>query len=292
MSATSSDGHAGTGGSGGPGDRPEDAISTRQIDTAGDARSYEVALPEKLDRDFWAKVADGRWERETYRLFDARLGPGRRLVDIGAWIGPTVLHAAALGAEVTAFEPDPVALGKLRRNLGLNRTLAERVELVGAALDPAGGDADGFVTLASEELGNSMSGQTREAAETARVPALSPVDAGLDALIAGADLVKLDIEGGEFALLPALAAMLRQHRPVLQLSLHAVFLPETMPAERRRALQEAALDAVSFYPVVYRAERGAWHRLENPWDSLRAEIAGDGLTVTLALADAPLSITD
>ena len=54
---------------------------------------------------------------------------------------------------------------------------------------------------------------------------------------------KMDIEGAEFSVLPALVPWLREHRPVLYLSTHAPFLPED---ERATALAQLA-DALSFY---------------------------------------------
>lgn len=241
---------------------------TRRV--ALDGVAFEVSLPRKLDRDYWAKVAAGRWEPETLRLFRTLLdaeaaGRGTRLVDIGAWIGPTALYAAALGAEVTAFEPDPAALSVLRDNLALNPELAAAITVKPVALDPTGGDGEGRVTLASEEPGNSMSGLFRDAPERLSVPAATPDAVGLDAKAAAADLVKLDIEGGEFALLPALAPILAARRPTLHLSLHAKFLPEEgfAPGERLR-LQRAALDALPAYPYGYWAEDGRWRMLDDP----------------------------
>ncbi|MCR9222074.1 MAG: FkbM family methyltransferase [Alphaproteobacteria bacterium] len=270
------------------------------------AAVFRVALPEKLDRDYWAKVADERWEPETFRLFDAALGqapgagpggPPRRLVDIGAWIGPTALYAAALGASVDAFEPDPVALGKLRANLALNPDLAARIAVHPVALAPAEAAAKGTVELATEEAGNSMSGLFRDAPERLTVAAATPDAAGLPALFETADLVKLDIEGGEFALLPALAPLLAASRPVLHLSLHARFLPEArLGAAERGRLQRAALAALPDYAHAYQARRGVWSALAGWRDALATRIAppeGErGLDGAFAFADRPLAILD
>ncbi len=62
---------------------------------------------------FWATFAVGTFELATVSVLEAELGPGRRFLDIGAWIGPFTVLAAALGAQVTAFEPDPVAVAAL-----------------------------------------------------------------------------------------------------------------------------------------------------------------------------------
>jgi len=275
------------------------ASETRLVTCPG--TQFRVSLPRKLDRDYWAKVDAGRWEPETFRLFQTLLDAGSlgrptRLVDIGAWIGPTVLYAAGLGAEVTAFEPDPAALSVLHDNLALNPALAKRVRVEAVALHGAGGEADdpGFITLASEEPGNSMSGLFRDAPERFRVPAATPEAAGLGPLIAAADLVKLDIEGGEFALLPALADMLETSRPILHLSLHGKFLPEArFAAGERLAIQQAALAALPAYRTGYWAERGQWQPLTDPMAALTQRLedeatGGPGLNGSIVLSDHPL----
>lgn len=88
---------------------------------------------------FWATFAAGTFEPATVSVLEAELGPGRRFLDIGAWIGPFTLLANALGAQVTAFEPDPVAVAALRNNLALNASLAERVEVRPVAVAASAG---------------------------------------------------------------------------------------------------------------------------------------------------------
>jgi len=42
-------------------------------------------------------------------------------MDVGSWIGPTVLLAARHSARVVAYEPDPIALTELRSNITINK---------------------------------------------------------------------------------------------------------------------------------------------------------------------------
>lgn len=39
-------------------------------------------------------------------------------IDIGAWIGPTVLYGACVSKHVYAIEPDPAAVSQLKKNSG------------------------------------------------------------------------------------------------------------------------------------------------------------------------------
>lgn len=69
-------------------------------------------LPFRLDpyhSKFWRRAGRGDWEPETFAVLDAHLRGDADYLDIGAWIGPTVLYAARKARHVWCFEPDPTA---------------------------------------------------------------------------------------------------------------------------------------------------------------------------------------
>ena len=82
---------------------------------------------------FWNAYAEG-WERDTLAAIAEFLPMGGVHLDIGAWIGPTLLFAAARAREAHGFEPDPAAYAKLRRNVALNPELDARIRIKRAAL--------------------------------------------------------------------------------------------------------------------------------------------------------------
>lgn len=260
------------------------ALQPELREVSRNAASFYVEITEKIDRDFWHKF-ETRWEPETFRVFDTLLGPGRHMVDVGGWIGPTALYAAALGAEVSVFEPDPVAFRKLQRNLARNPALARRVTCERTALNARTGTA----RLLSKELGNSMSGLVHGSAEHRRdhttVRTLSVNEFSVLAQFRAADLIKIDIEGGEFDMVPAMRPILRERRPKLYLSLHGFFLPDD---DQRPSRQSALADAISGYPYVYRAASGTWHRLEDADARLRDEAENGVLSGALVLSPEPV----
>jgi len=65
--------------------------------------------------------------------------------------------------------------------------------------------------------------------------------------IARIDLLKIDIEGGEFALLPALLELPARLRPVVHLSLHAPFFPAAERAGKLAAVAELAAQYAHLY---------------------------------------------
>ena len=189
---------------------------------------------------FWRKASRGDWEPETFAVLDAHLGADRDYVDIGAWIGPTVLYGARRARHVWCFEPDPAAFRHLAWNIELNGL--DNVSAFAAAV--SGGFGVARMASFGGEAGDSMTSLLNAGGK-----------GGSDALTVGWDdfastvdlsrvsLVKMDIEGGEFAVLPTLVPWLMAERPALYLSTHAPFLDRAA----RRAQMSALAQALAFY---------------------------------------------
>lgn len=184
--------------------------------------------PENLN--FWDKVNGCRWEPETFRTLDRLLTPDSIYCDIGAWIGPTVLYAARRCRQVYCFEPDRVAYAALLDNIRLNAlenvlpfnlALAAESGLKRMA-SPRGKRGDSMTSLLVPEGRRGMEVlclQWSRWLELVNTPVF--------------DVIKMDVEGGEFTLLPTMGEYLQQHRPHLYLSLHPHLLPE---GERQAAM--------------------------------------------------------
>ena len=250
-------------------------------------------------REFWETFSDGTWEPNTFRVMQAalRARPGGAHLDIGSWVGPTALFAAALGAKrVVALEPDPRAFNELLANVRLNPQLAGAVQAHRHCLSAASGP----VTMTGPApLGSSMS---RVGGGVARIPAAaadeenwgqrsaswpavcsSPGDFAARAGLRASELalVKLDAEGAEAALLPALVAWLAgalppgAAKPPLFVELHT----KMWGGGDARASAAAVARALATYRRAYaaREERPGHAIADNmlrPFDPL-AQVAGD-----------------
>jgi FkbM family methyltransferase len=191
---------------------------------------------------FWDKVERGLWEPGTLALLEREIAPGTIFLDLGAWVGPTALYAAALGARVIALEADPAALAQLHRNLQANPGLAARIEVLARAVHASEGKV-GFG--ARRKPGDSMSsvliapGAVTWVAETI-TPAALAARIGADARL----FIKIDIEGGEYELLPAMGPLLERPDCRVLLSLHPAILATVVPgAAQREAATRRALAA-------------------------------------------------
>lgn len=165
----------------------------------------------------------------------AVLGRAPRVLDLGANVG--LFGAWALGrwphADVAAYEPDPANAAVHARTIAAN-SLGERWRLTRAAA----GAANATVAFASGEVALSHVLQPGEdrTSQTIEVPLHDVLPE-----VSGADLVKLDIEGGEWAILgdPRFAAAPPR---ALAMEYHADQAPGGDPrAEALRLLAAAGL---------------------------------------------------
>lgn len=165
---------------------------------------------------FWYGFANGEWEPNTFKAFDAFLTPDSVYVDIGAWIGPTVLYASRVAKKVIAFEPDLVAYRELVRNTGFNNLKKNVISYpIAVSSDwkvmPFGSPATkNFGSSMSSELWGTTAGMGVAAMSFESVLAMMP------------DFIKIDIEGGERFIFEGLCndMALRATMPTIHLSLH------------------------------------------------------------------------
>jgi FkbM family methyltransferase len=173
---------------------------------------------------------------------ETRLLDATRIVDLGANVGLFGVFAAARWprAEIVAFEPDPANASVHERTIAINN-LQVRWKLE----QSAAGTSDGHARfLAGDVALSRLAGAEDPRAIEVAVEDVLP-------RMAGSDLVKIDIEGGEWAILRD--PRFRQSPPrVLVLEYHPRFCPEADPRlAAESALAAAGLDVESI-----------WHRAD------------------------------
>ena len=241
------------------------AVSERTVDLAG--------LPTRVGADdrhraFWDLVDQGRWEPCTFEAID-QLADGGVYIDVGAWIGPTVLAAARRAETVIAYEPDPLAVADLRHNVECNGIT--NVEIREVALFDRNTEL-AFGPGMLDELGLSVSSLVY-GSRSVTVKARDARQEAASNLFRQCSLLKIHVEGAEYRLVRRLAPYLRKHRPALLLSLHGVHwrtrafphLPPAM-ADRYRRLRSvierrSLMRRLRSYPYVYIGAGRAWRQL-------------------------------
>jgi len=187
----------------------------------------------------------GSWERNTYKAFDKYLDPNHSYIDIGAWIGPTVLYGAQIAKKVYAIEPDPIAFKELEKNVSLNPELKNNIELHEKCINSYSGQTKFGNMIAG---GNSTSSLLFADSKVSWIVEAVTMDQFVEENnITDCDFIKMDIEGGETVVLPAMKQYLEKNKPVLFISLHPLFFQH--PAEDMKKI----IDVLMIYKNVYDA---------------------------------------
>jgi FkbM family methyltransferase len=151
----------------------------------------------------------GLMGRGDLQLFECLLRPGMTVVDVGANQGIFTMACADLvgpAGTVIAFEPDPEMFAALRNNVTANGK--SRVELHQAALS----SGEGLLTLRRSALNR---GDNRLQAEPGGAGSVKVPVTTLDRMLEGrpVDLVKMDVQGWEGAVLKGMNKCLKASRP-------------------------------------------------------------------------------
>jgi FkbM family methyltransferase len=171
-------------------------------------------------------------EDATARAFTAAVAPGAVVLDIGAHLGYFTAVAAKRGAQVVAFEPNPRTLPYLRRNVQDNG-VSERVRIVERAVGAAPGSATFYVS----EGGDESSLHAHAADDEPVMVQVARVDDEAGGL--RADVIKMDVEGGEIEALKGMTRTIEHAAPELVL-----FVERNAGALRRAGHAPEDLDAL------------------------------------------------
>lgn len=171
---------------------------------------------------FWRILNKGGFEPFYFQILDKYLDKDSVYCDIGAWIGPTVMYASRICKKVYCFEPDNIAYKYLLQNIQLNEL--KNINPFNLAI----GLKDDKIKMASHggNLGDSMTsmvnidqyGKTFEANSEKWQTWLDEIKPGK------IDFIKIDIEGGEFELLPTMKEYIYKEKPIVSLSTHCLYI--------------------------------------------------------------------
>ena len=192
---------------------------------------------------FWAQLQLNLWESNTFKIFDTFLDSNHSYIDLGAWIGPTVLYGCQKAKFCYAIEPDPVAFKQLKNNVNLNPNLISRISFSNSCVT----DSSGITYLTTKgEFGDSCSSATfKKSSKSIRVSSTTLQQFFLDNSIADCNFIKIDIEGGEFSVLPNMSKLLEEEKPTLHISLHPGLMEN--PKESMRQIY----DIICKYDFLY-----------------------------------------
>jgi FkbM family methyltransferase len=197
------------------------ADPTPVVIRSGHAKDMTIVVLPKVEKFYWA----GTHETSVQAAIASRLRDGSTFWDVGAHAGFFSLMAGRLvgsKGQVHAFEPVPENRERLVRSILLSRL--NNVTIHSCALS----DRAGQIVLYDAGLSvmwTSIEGASRQASIRVEANTLDSVAE----TVRPPDLIKIDVEGGELAVLRGAPRLLAKRRPTMVIE----FLLE----ERRREAQ-------------------------------------------------------
>lgn len=189
---------------------------------------------------FWKLVNRNEWEPHTFSILDKYLDSDTVYCDIGTWIGPTVIYAAKKCSKVYCFEPDTVAYRFLLWNISLNGLKNVMPMNIGLSRSDEVATISSLGTGLGDSMTSLLGGKNNDSIDIYCMQWSTLFNMYNPDRI---DVVKIDIEGGEFELLPTLRDYLEKHKPTLYLSLHAPFLDQ----KTRKGEMQTIIDCLGHY---------------------------------------------
>ena len=196
--------------------------------------------------DFWEDVNEGKWEPDTFEVLKRYLNPEKECIDVGAWIGPTALFSAQLSKSCIALEPDPTAFEWLEKNTELNRNIKTPV-LRPIALSVNNSD----IYLGNKDKkGNSESSILFANCNESWISKAITLNGLIESeKLNNINFIKMDIEGGEYYVLPSIKEFIQNTGVTLYLSLHYPFFDD------KGSYISVLKDTLSEYKYIYTSYR-------------------------------------
>lgn len=186
------------------------------LHTTGEGLRFWLQPGQLLDHYI---AVDGIFERRYLRFIARILPPGAVVIDIGANIGNHALYLHRQCSTVHCFEPNPIIVERLRRNVAANNAANVHVHPVGL------GSIDATLKFAFNEAGNYGASGFFDPGKTPGFQLLElPVrnaDAAIRALRLGRlDFIKMDVEGFEQKVIDGLGDTIARFQPLVAFEFH------------------------------------------------------------------------
>lgn len=201
---------------------------------------YKFTIEEAEHQEFWNYISSGNWEKETFEVLNQFVSDDDVCLDIGAWAGPISLYLARIAKQVVAIEPDPQVYPQLELNIALNKEIQSKITPIQKAVFSKTGE---MVLHARSKYGQSSSSllhRSYDSVSTFTCQTTTLADLNLSKV----NFIKLDIEGGEFFVLPEIAETLFAFNyPTMLISFHLNHLlqAEYIKLFRNQLLSKIAL---------------------------------------------------
>ena len=199
-------------------------------------------------RWFENNLTNGNWENGTFKIVDLFAHKSKYLIDIGAWLGPITLYSSDKYEHIYAFECDTSAYTEISNNIAANNF--RNITLSNKGISNKTGistmiDRGAMGNSTSSILGSALNENIEysnkwEVNTITLEKYISDIKLDTNKI----NLIKMDIEGGEYDAIEGMVNYLKESKPNLLISLHYHLLK----ADR---LEELIVILFDIYDFVY-----------------------------------------
>lgn len=226
-------------------------IHQKKISICKRGKYFTVDSKKIRSYKFWKEYMNDDWEPGTFKIFEEFLDKNHSYIDIGSYIGPTVLYASQLAKHCFAIEPDPIAFQELKNNIELNEHLKSDVTLSNYCISNSIGLAKLFSHVEKLEYGGGSGSSLIDLKENDNfweVQTTTIQQFVQSFSITDCNFIKMDIEGSEFDLIPSMSDYLKNFKPSLLIELHLMCVKD--PIKKL----EKVFQTLDIYDYVYDAD--------------------------------------
>lgn len=214
----------------------------------------------KYNLPLWKKYAQGLWEPDTIKFIKYFSNINGEIIDIGAHIDLFSLTASFYFKKVYSFEPSKLSYLRLVQNVQNNKR--NNVKLFNCGIYTFNGNLDMYSTgsgssgtsvyKTKDTRSNNFTVLKKKFVESVKVISVKDLSKLLD--LANIKIIKIDIEGSEYKILPTMREIFC-NKTILHLSMHSRSLLKESFLSSVNYKFENTLDVISildeYYEIYY-----------------------------------------
>ena len=219
---------------------------------------FNLPIDENAKNFDWQPISRGQWEPKTFNIISKLLTLRDCALEVGIENGQTLYTTAFYAGKLLAIEPNVEYIHFAENILAANPSLEKKVILLHGALSDTNKSS---VFAKNERLFDDINFNKDTAPTLIQCYLIEDLEQIIKTNIT---FINLDIEGGEYIVLPAMQNWLALRQPVLLLSLHPGFL---LSEKQRRQIkfvryvrrfreQRKIFNSIKLYKYIYDVDSG------------------------------------
>ena len=219
---------------------------------------FNIPIGNKEKDILWREISSGFWEPKTFKILSTLLNSEDCALEVGIAESQTTFTTAIYAGKLIAIEPSKDSFLYAKSILKMNPSLRDKVILINGALSDR---SEPEVFGRNHRLFDSINFNSKSKSTIVMGYTIQDLQNIVHTKIT---FINLDIEGGEYIILPSMIKFLKENKPTLLLSLHPGFMLNEKQRNRnvilryfKRILEQKKIyDAIKSYRFIIDIDSG------------------------------------